>query len=79
MSAKVIGQTLANRYREDLEQAGLGSGRHSFEFIRPAGIALAQANVEVRRLLDGAALDCSADARQALSEETRIRRRVARA
>jgi hypothetical protein len=28
----LIGQTVANQYREDLEQAGLGSGRHGFTF-----------------------------------------------
>ena len=36
---RLIGQTLANRYREDLMRAGLGSGRHSFEFTPPAGLA----------------------------------------
>jgi hypothetical protein len=29
---KLIGRTPANVYRADLEQAGLGSGRHCFEF-----------------------------------------------
>jgi glycosyltransferase involved in cell wall biosynthesis len=29
---QLIGRILANRHRADLEQAGLGSGRHSFEF-----------------------------------------------
>ena len=33
---RLIGQVLANRYREDLERAGLGSGCHGFEFA-PAG------------------------------------------
>jgi hypothetical protein len=42
--------------REDLERAGLGSGRHSFEFTPPAGLAFAADAVEVRRSLDGAAL-----------------------
>jgi hypothetical protein len=36
---RLIGQVLANRYRHDLEQVGLGSGRHSFEFAPPAGLA----------------------------------------
>ena len=29
----LLGQVLANGYREDLEQAGMGSGCHSFEFL----------------------------------------------
>jgi hypothetical protein len=57
---KLIGQVLANRYREDLEQADLGSGRHSFEFAPPAGLAFAPDAVEVRRSLDGVALVRSA-------------------
>ena len=58
----MIGQILANRYREDLERAGLGSGRHSFEFTPPAGLAFTPGAVEVRRSLDGAALKLSMDA-----------------
>ena len=53
---RIIGQTLANRYREDLERAGLGSGRHSFEFTPPAGLHFTPDEVEVRRSLDGAAI-----------------------
>jgi hypothetical protein len=59
---RLVGQTLASRYREDLALAGLGSGRHSFEFTPPAGLALAPKSVEVRRSLDGAALAFSAEA-----------------
>jgi hypothetical protein len=51
---------LANRYREDLEQAKLGSGCHGFAFTPPAGLAFAPDSVEVRRSLDGAALDFGA-------------------
>ncbi len=32
---RLIGQTLANRYRDDLAGAGLGSGCHSFDFTPP--------------------------------------------
>ena len=32
---ELIGRTLANRYREDLQAAGLGSGRHAFTFELP--------------------------------------------
>jgi autotransporter passenger strand-loop-strand repeat protein len=51
-----VGQIIANRYREDLERAGLGSGRHSFEFIPPKGLVLAASSVEVRRSVDGVVL-----------------------
>lgn len=29
----LTGQTIANRYRHDLEEAKLGSGQHGFEFV----------------------------------------------
>jgi hypothetical protein len=50
---QLIGQVLANRYRADLETAGLGSGRHGFEFIPPRELRLSANTVEVRRSLDG--------------------------
>ena len=53
---RLIGQVLANRYREDLKQAGLGSGCHSFDFALPAGLQAAPDAIEVRRSLDGAVL-----------------------
>jgi Hint domain/Domain of unknown function (DUF4214) len=53
---QLIGQTLANRCREDLKHAGLGSGCHSFVFVLPAGVAFAPHTVEVRRALDGESL-----------------------
>jgi hypothetical protein len=56
---RLIGQALANRYREDLRQAGLGSGHHGFEFTPPAGLTFAPDAVEVRRSFDGAALSAS--------------------
>jgi autotransporter passenger strand-loop-strand repeat protein len=48
-----IARILANRYREDLRRAGLGSGNHSFAFTLPAGVSGA---VDVRRAVDGAPL-----------------------
>ncbi|NNM57691.1 Hint domain-containing protein [Acidocella sp.] len=48
-----IGRVLANLYREDVRDAGFGSGRHGFEFILPEGVALP---VEVRRSTDGSQL-----------------------
>ncbi|MGO9358042.1 MAG: Hint domain-containing protein, partial [Xanthobacteraceae bacterium] len=59
---QMIGQTLANRHREDLQRAGLGSGNHSFEFMPPTGLAFASHAVGVRRPLDGAPLARSNDA-----------------
>jgi hypothetical protein len=47
---RLIGQTLANQYRGDLETAGLGSGRHAFDFAMPAGAPAK--HIEVRRSLD---------------------------
>jgi hypothetical protein len=52
----LIGRTLANRYREDLEHAGLGSGCHAFAFQLAPGAPLSPTDVEVRRSLDGAPL-----------------------
>jgi len=53
---EVIGQVVANRHRADLACAGLGSGRHGFEFEPPPGLALIPGAIEVRRSLDGAPL-----------------------
>jgi hypothetical protein len=73
---RLIGRVLANRYRHDLERAGLGSGRHSFEFTPPAGLSLTAKSVEVRRSLDGAALAFSAEAmRDRPSAKKPVRRR----
>jgi len=38
---ELIGQALANRYLQDLEAAGLGSGRHAFECTPSAGLIFA--------------------------------------
>jgi hypothetical protein len=53
---RLIGQVLANRHRADLEQAGIGSGRHSFTFTPAGGLPSALDTVEVCRTLDGALL-----------------------
>ena len=60
-SGRLIGQVLANRYRADLAQAGIGSGHHSFVFAMSAGLAFISDAVEVRRSLDGAPLMLTAD------------------
>jgi hypothetical protein len=64
---RLIGQVLANRYRKDLEQAGLGGGRHSFEFAVPAELAFAPSSVRVHRSIDNSPLDFSTDARRMLA------------
>lgn len=56
MDGVVLGQALANRYRADLEAAGLGSGRHAFTFTAPDGVVLCAETVAVRRVPDGAML-----------------------
>jgi Hint domain len=53
---RLIGRTLANRYRADLERAGIGDGRHSFEFTPPPGLRPGPDAIEVRRSLDGVRL-----------------------
>ncbi len=67
---KFIGRVLANAYRDDLKAAGLGSGRHGFEFAAPAGVEFAADAIEVRRALDGAPLGRSGPARFAPLEFT---------
>jgi len=53
---KRIGQVVANRYREDLAAAGIGTGRHGFTFTPPKGLVFAPGSVTVRRARDGAPL-----------------------
>jgi len=58
--SQVVGCVLANRYRADLRQAGLGSGCHAFE-VTLAGLT----RPSVRRVLDGAVLEFTEAARAA--------------
>jgi hypothetical protein len=53
---QLVGQVLANRYRADLDRAGMGSGRHGFAFFPPKGFNLCTTTISVRRSLDGVAL-----------------------
>ena len=70
IDGECIDQVLANRYREDLDRAGLGSGKHSFCYFvrpdRPIGSGL----VEIRRSLDNAPLPASKDAQRRVSAQT---------
>jgi hypothetical protein len=52
-----IARLLANRYRLDLEQAGMGNGRHGFDIAIPGGLSpMARHILQVRREKDGAEL-----------------------
>jgi glycosyltransferase involved in cell wall biosynthesis len=54
---KLLGRILANRYREDLENAGIGTGRHGFEFQFPRSLTPFEKHViKVCREADGAEL-----------------------
>jgi hypothetical protein len=66
VGGRLVGQVLANRYREDLKKAGIGSGHHSFKFAPPSGLMFAPETVEVRRSIDGAVIDLSVAARRVL-------------
>jgi len=57
---ELLGQAVANRHRPDLETAGIGDGRHGFEFVPPEGLVFAPGSVRVCRSRDGAALSPSA-------------------
>ena len=60
---RLVGQVLANRYRADLQEAGFGSGCHSFEFAPPPGLGSSPHSVQVRRSFDGAVVLPLADAK----------------
>jgi hypothetical protein len=61
-----IGQVVANRYRADLEHAGIGAGDHGFEFVLPAGLVVAAGALQVRRTFDGVALELSSSLKRKL-------------
>jgi Tol biopolymer transport system component/glycosyltransferase involved in cell wall biosynthesis len=53
-NGRLIAQVVANRHRPDLERAGVGHGRHGFEFEIPGGLsALSAHTVHVRYAADG--------------------------
>jgi hypothetical protein len=54
--AQLIGKVLANRYRADLARAGLGSGRHAFEFVAPPGVPVDLDAIAISRSIDGVPL-----------------------
>jgi len=51
---KLIGRILANRFRADLKEAGIGEGQHSFEFKFPQSLPPSEKHVlRIRREIDG--------------------------
>jgi len=70
-----IGQVLANHYRDDLDQAGIGSGCHGFAFTPPAGLELTPKSVDVRRALDGVQLEDSADGGAVTAPRIKVHRK----
>ena len=53
-NGSLLARLLANRHRLDLEQAGIGCGRHSFDFIVPGGLSPIERHViHVVRESDG--------------------------
>ena len=55
-----IARILANRYRADLDESGIGRGRHSFDLAIPAGLSPHHQHIiQARRETDGAELNGS--------------------
>jgi hypothetical protein len=53
LNGAVVGRVVADRYRADLEAAGIGDGRHGFRFVLPRGLAAdIGRGIEVRREID---------------------------
>jgi hypothetical protein len=52
--SELVGQVVANRFRPDLAAAGIGDGRHGFEFVPPEELALTPGTVRVCRTRGGA-------------------------
>ncbi len=60
VNGQMAARVLANRYRTDLEQAGLGSGRHAFELVFAQSLPmLAAQEIRVLREADGMELSGS--------------------
>lgn len=55
VDGEVVGRVVANRYRSDLDQAGIGGGRGGFSIALPASAERLE-QVSVRRVLDGQVL-----------------------
>jgi hypothetical protein len=56
-NGKPLLRILANFYRADLQEAGIGDGRHGFDIVIPGGLSpLSRHVLEIRRESDGATL-----------------------
>jgi hypothetical protein len=55
VDGEVVGRVVANRYRSDLDQAGIGGGRGGFSIALPASAERLE-QVTVRRVFDGKVL-----------------------
>jgi glycosyltransferase involved in cell wall biosynthesis len=55
-NGRLVSHLLANRFRQDLKDAGLGDGRHGFDILLPELSALVTHQVHIRRQADGAEL-----------------------
>jgi glycosyltransferase involved in cell wall biosynthesis len=53
IDGRVVGRLLADRFREDLQAAGIGDGNHAFDFMLPRLSPFAMQEVRVRREVDG--------------------------
>jgi glycosyltransferase involved in cell wall biosynthesis len=58
-TGEVIASVVANRYRRDLEEAGIGDGRHAFDVRIPGLAPLSRHVIHVRRAADGSELENS--------------------
>jgi hypothetical protein len=52
LNGAIVGRVVADRYRADLEAAGVGDGRHGFSFVLPRGLPTGDHRIEVRREID---------------------------
>src|SRR6185312_6011796 len=53
VNGALVGRVTADRYRADLQAAGIGDGRHAFSFALPKGLAAdIDHRIEVRREMD---------------------------
>jgi len=53
IDGRVVGRLLADRFRSDLQQAGIGDGHHAFDFMLPKLSPFARHEVQLKREVDG--------------------------
>lgn len=58
VNGAIVGQIVAEDYRPDLRAAGIGDGRHAFNFALPKDLGFgADHRIEVRREIDWSVVD----------------------